>query len=140
MVTNQNFITTTAAVVLAPGSAGPVYLRPNGAGSATGEAVLGTDGVLVVTNTRATSDKRLKKLITRLAADAFLADKLEFSQWVWKADNTPGFGIIAQAVGKVAPRYVGGDKVLSIDKASLAIEAVIGLAARVRQLEKGKAK
>jgi hypothetical protein len=42
---NQSFASTSAAVILAPTGAGTCYLRPNGAGSATGQAWLGSDGV-----------------------------------------------------------------------------------------------
>ena len=41
----QNFLTSTANVVVAPGSSGNVILRPAGAGSSTGELNVSTGGV-----------------------------------------------------------------------------------------------
>jgi hypothetical protein len=46
----QNFESATTAVVLAPTGAGAVYLRPNGAGSATGETTINSVGQMVVAN------------------------------------------------------------------------------------------
>lgn len=89
------------------------------------------------TNFQANSDRRLKKNIRARPVDEQLVDKLRFVQWDWKADGAHGAGLIAQDVQKVAPAYVstvGG--VLGIDKASLTLEALIGLAARVRKLER----
>lgn len=45
---SQNFVSTTINSVLAATGAGQVYLRPNGAGSATGQATVATTGRLTV--------------------------------------------------------------------------------------------
>lgn len=57
-----------------------------------------------------------------------------------KADGSFGMGVVAQDVQEVAPEHVFTDASghLAIDKAGIALEAVIALAYRVRELE-GKA-
>ena len=47
----QNFSSTSTTVLLATSAAGNVHLRPNGAGSGTGEAVLSQAGVLTLSPT-----------------------------------------------------------------------------------------
>lgn len=44
----QNYVTTNAAMIFAPGSAGAITWRPNGIGSSTGQMQLGTTGNLVL--------------------------------------------------------------------------------------------
>lgn len=134
---SQNFESTSANVVLAPTGAGTVFLRPNGSASAVGQATLAASGVLTAVNLIATSDRRKKKHIQKEVARDNLADQLPLKSWRMRADNLPGRGVVAQDVMKYAPEYVcdtGG--VLGVDKAGLALEAVLGLASRVRQLEK----
>lgn len=133
----QNFIAAGGAVVLATGSAGIVYLRPNGVGSATGEMQLSSGGVASAVNFSATSDRRQKKLVRKHVLREDLADLISLKTWVWKRSGEAGLGPIAQQVQDVAPEYVYRNDagMLSIDKAGLAIEMAVGLAARLRKLE-----
>lgn len=133
---NSNFVSTNPSVVLATSAAGVVYLRPNGAASAAGEATLGSDGVLVCTNTRATSDLRLKKNRVRHKVIPHLADQIQLWDWDWRSGSGSGQGVVAQHVQNYAPHHVSGDKHLSVDKAGLALDAIVDLAARLRKLEK----
>jgi hypothetical protein len=48
MTAVQNFVSSTAAAILAPTGAGTVYMRPNGAGSATGQAYVTSTGNMVI--------------------------------------------------------------------------------------------
>lgn len=102
--------------------------------------VLDSGGVLTATNFVATSDEDLKTDIKDRKARERLPDLLRFVEFIWKADGKEDLGVIAQEVQKVAPEYVheGIDGKLAVDKASLALECVIGLAARVRALEGGE--
>lgn len=93
-------------------------------------------GNCVATNFTGTSDANLKKDITDYLARDRLADMLRFVEFTWKATDEKALGLIAQEVREVAPEYViERDGILSIDKAGIALECVIGLAARVRELE-----
>jgi hypothetical protein len=94
-------------------------------------------GVWTGPNFIATSDRRLKKYVKKRKARQDLADSLNFVSFTWKKDSRPDLGVIADEVREVAPEYVYEDDsgVLGVDKAMLALEAVIGLAARVRALE-----
>ena len=134
---SQNFESTVGAVVLAPGSAGTVYLRPNGVGSSSGELTLSTGGVATAVNFTGTSDRRLKKLIRKHVVREDLADMIALKTWLWKRTGEAGLGPIAQQVQDVAPEYVhrSDSGMLSVDKAGLAIEMAVGLAARLRRLE-----
>jgi hypothetical protein len=115
------------------GGSGVLDLTPTGNLSITGTGT----GV----NWIATSDENLKKEITDRKARERLPDLLRFVSFLWKADDKADLGVIAQEVQEVAPEYVystvneEGVETLSVDKASLALECVIGLAARVRELE-----
>jgi hypothetical protein len=91
-----------------------------------------------------TSDEKLKKNIALCEADNYLADKLDFVTFDWKADDWANNvrGVIAQQVQSVAPQYVHADAldiegkpVLSVNKIDLLLECIIGLASRVRELE-----
>jgi hypothetical protein len=91
-----------------------------------------------------TSDEKLKKNIAPCDADNYLADKLDFVTFDWKADDWANNvrGVIAQQVQNVAPQYVHADAVdiegkpvLSVNKIDLLLECIIGLASRVRELE-----
>jgi hypothetical protein len=134
---NQSFLSSTSQVVLAPTGAGTVFLRPNGSGSTTGQLTLTAAGVASAVNFTATSDASMKDEIEYIVTRDRLPDMLRFATWLWKDNSERGMGLIAQDVQKVAPEYVyENDGVLAIDKASLALECVIGLAARVAELEK----
>lgn len=66
-----------------------------------------------------------------------MADRLNLVTFDWRTTGLPDRGVIAQQIRDVAPEYVYTDEngKLGVDKATLALEAVIGLAARVRALE-----
>lgn len=137
IISNQDFRSTGPAVVLGVGTPGTVYLRPNGTGSASGEATLSSAGVMTAVNFTATSDRSLKDQISPQVVREHLADQLNFKRWVWKDSQLVGVGVIAQDLQAVAPEYVhtAGNGLLSVDYSLLALESVIGLAARVRALE-----
>lgn len=136
-VSNQNYSSNSSAVVLATGAAGIVYLRPNGAGNATGEMTVSNVGNVSAPNFIASSDRRLKKLVRKQVVREDLADVLTFKSWVMKRTGEPGIGYIAQQVQDVAPEHVHRDPAgfLGVDKAGLALEMCAGLAARLRRLE-----
>ena len=94
-----------------------------------------TGGISAPTITT-TSDERLKRDITALVPRD-LAATLELFTFVWRESEETDLGVIAQRVREVAPEYVheDGNGMLSVDKAGLALEAVLGLAARVAALE-----
>lgn len=133
----QNFSSVGTNVVLGCTGAGSVYLRPNGVGSATGEAVLASSGIFSGTNFNATSDIRLKKDVHTAIPRAFLADLMEWKAFRWIEDDRADVGVIAQHVKQHAPEHVYArpDGKLGVDKASLALEMVIGLSSRLRHLE-----
>lgn len=85
----------------------------------------------------ATSDERLKTDIEDKKARR-LAAMLRFVSFLWVESGDEGLGLIAQEVRKVAPEYVHEDEngMLSIDKASIALEAVIGLSDELQELKK----
>lgn len=83
-----------------------------------------------------TSDRESKSDISYSSARSHIADHLSLADFTWKADGRRDRGLIAQDVVDIAPEYVyENEGVLGLDKAMLALEAVIGLAARVRVLE-----
>lgn len=83
------------------------------------------------------SDERLKEQIRDQAPRERLADLLRFTVFIMKESREEKLGLIAQEVQKVAPEYVSESPngTLSIDKAGIALECVLGLAVRVRELE-----
>ena len=85
----------------------------------------------------ATSDARLKYDIHDAEPRQRLADLLRFVSFIYTATDEERLGLIAQEVLEVAPEYVivGENGYLGIDKAGIALEAVIGLAKRVHELE-----
>lgn len=48
MTTNQSFISSSANIIMSPTGAGTCYLRPNGAGSGTGQTVVDSNGRLSI--------------------------------------------------------------------------------------------
>lgn len=85
----------------------------------------------------ATSDERLKYNIQEHRPRTRLAELLRFVSFIYKETDEQRLGLIAQEVLRVAPEYVRVDEqgYLGIDKAGIALEAVIGLAERVSELE-----
>lgn len=138
VISQQNFESNSSAAVLSTNGAGIVYLRPNGSGSATGQATLSNAGLLSAPDIQSTSDARLKSQITPQKVRTHLADQLMFKRWVLDETGKVGVGVVAQDLEVLAPEYVGdaGNGYMSVDYSKLALEAVIGLAARVRDLER----
>lgn len=85
-----------------------------------------------------TSDVRLKRKVMSRKVERGFADKLRLHTWDWKDSGAYGQGVIAQEVEKFAPQHVRHDYrgYLSVDKSGLLLEAVVDLAARVRDLER----
>lgn len=129
--TAQWYATTGSARLFANGGAGDMITVSLVNGNTT------VTGTWTGPNFIATSDRRKKKYIKKRKARQDLADRLNFVSFTWKKDNRPDLGVVADEVLKVAPEYVyeSDDGILGVDKAMLALEAVIGLAARVRALE-----
>lgn len=123
--------------MIARQSAGVLYFRPNGSGSSTGQMTLTTAGVAAAVNFSATSDRRKKKNIETYTARHNLTDLIRLCTYLWRDNDEIGLGVIAQEVQEIAPEYVfeDDDGVLSVDKAGLALECVIGLSKRVSRLE-----
>lgn len=122
-------------------SNGTVGIRDvTGGGTALTIGLNGTtavfNGTVTATNFTATSDKRLKKNVAK-RNPRDLSSMLTFKWWKWRRDDAVGLGLVAQDVQAVAPEYVqtSDDGKLSIDKAGIALEAVMALADRVRKLE-----
>lgn len=87
----------------------------------------------------ATSDRRQKTRIRRHKVKRGVADAIQLHDWEWKRSTTikgGGSGVIAQQVLDYAPHHVQGGDSLGVDKAGLALEGVVDLAARMRELEK----
>lgn len=84
-----------------------------------------------------TSDARLKYNVAMRKPRDDLADSVQFVSFQWNRDSRNDIGVIAQQVREVAPEYVheAEDGTLGVDKASLALEMIMGLASRVRALE-----
>ena len=133
----QDFSSASATVVLGTTGAGNVYLRPNGIGSATGQLQLASTGIATAVNFTATSDSRLKKDLALFQPRASLVDAIEMCRFTWIDSGVEDVGVIAQEVRRLFPEYVHEDAegVLSVDKASLTLECVVGLAARLHRLE-----
>lgn len=133
-------ITGTTGARTITSSAGSNAVIPVATASASGLVSTGNQtwgGTKTAVNFIASSDARLKKNIkTRLPAER-LPDMLRFVEYLWKNNDEQGVGVIAQEVRVVAPEYVFEDEngMLAVDKAGLALECVLGLAARVRELE-----
>lgn len=133
-------ITGTTGARTITSSAGTSAVIPEATASVSGLVSTGNQtwgGTKTAPNFVASSDARLKKNIkTRLPSER-LADMLRFVEYLWKNNDEQGVGVIAQEVRVVAPEYVFEDEngMLAVDKAGLALECVIGLAARVRELE-----
>lgn len=133
-------ISGTTGALTVTNSAGTNAVIPVATSLASGLVSTGNQtwgGTKTAVNFVATSDARLKKNINSLAASDRLADMLRFVEYLWKDSGERAVGVIAQEVRSVAPEYVFEDEngMLAVDKAGLALECVIGLAARVRDLE-----
>lgn len=122
-----------------------INIRPNGRTSTTNQATFATNGNFTIAGTgtgvnwAATSDARLKTEIVPFAVDETLADRIaeEFVEFSWIKGGTRDQGLVAQAAQRWAARYVHEDEDgwLAIDKASMSMEAVAGLARRLQRLE-----
>lgn len=141
-VSSSKFKSPGTTFILGNSGAGSILLRPNGSGSTANQVSIASTGIISCVDVASTSDRRLKQNVQKHATDPYLVDKLRLAEWTFRIDGRPGTGVIAQEVQKVAPQYVTKNptnRYLGVDKAGLAIEAVIGLAMRVRKLEKESA-
>lgn len=116
---------------------GNMWIRPGGRDVTTGQVFISKAGLVSGVNFTATSDARKKENATPHEANPQLADLLQLFAYTWIDSGEPGTSVMAQDVQKIAPQYVHEDDegFLSIDKAGIALECVLGLAARVRALE-----
>lgn len=115
VTSSANFLSSTTTALLATSAAGSVFLRPNGAGSTSGQVALASTGALTVNGAitatgdiTAGSDKRLKKNIKKLsrdwAADAVRnVNPVSFKR---RKTNAPGIGFVAQDVQAWYPELV----------------------------------
>jgi len=135
--THFNGLGVTTVLSANGGGGGSILFRPQGADNGTNQATLDAGGNFTSVNQTATSDQILKENISPKAPRRNLADLIALYTYVWKSDGRAGMGQIAQQVREHAPEYVheGTDGILSIDKASLAMECILGLAERVKELE-----
>jgi hypothetical protein len=114
----QDFTSSTAAVALNTTGAGNVYLRPNGAGSATGQLQVASSGAVTVNGTLSatgditySSDKRLKTNILPLdrAAAVEMVRAVKPVSFNRIRDDARCIGFIAQDVEKWEPRLINKD-------------------------------
>ncbi len=131
------FNSNLTTCVVSTNGAGTLFLRPNGAASAAGQMTLDSAGSAVAVNFTATSDERLKRQISPQTVRKNLADQIVFKRWAWRNNDRVDVGVIAQDLLQIAPEHVhvGPDDMYSVDYAKLALEAVLGLASRVRDVE-----
>lgn len=109
---NQNFASSTTSVVLATSAAGTVFLRPNGAGSATGQMTVSSAGnVTAAGDITASSDRRLKKSISPLNAlwASDMVREVQPMTFLRKKNDQRGIGFIAQDVEGYAPELIQKD-------------------------------
>lgn len=113
-----------------------VTLNYSSSGTANTLVRRDSSGRSVSTDFVSTSDARLKSNIkNEMPRD--LANLLRFVSFAWSDSGEEARGLIAQEVQEVAPEYVieGADGFLTIDKASLTLEALLGLSIYVSTLE-----
>lgn len=136
IVSSANFTGPAANAVLQTGTSGTIFLRPVNT-STTGQMSLTSSGIATTVNFVSTSDERKKDQIKPVDPRDHLADLLELTIYVMLETGKWDRGVIAQQVQRIAPEYVyeDDDGFLGVDKAGLALECVMGLAARVRDLE-----
>lgn len=109
--------------------------NPAFTGTMTG-ATITVSGVVTGSNCVGTCDTRAKDNIADAKVDTHLADAIYIYDFTWRINGEPGRGPLAQQVQVLAPQYVFDiDGMLRVDKAGLALEMVVGLAKRVRELE-----
>lgn len=135
------FIGNGSSVALATVSAGTVLLRPNGAASTTNQATYNSSGNFAIAGTgtavnwSATSDGRLKEAVEYVRPNIDIAKAIakNYVHFDWKKDKRADRGLIAQDVQKFAPQHVYEDEdgTLSVDKASLALEAIAAFMAHM---------
>lgn len=113
----QNFISSTAAVVVAPTGAGTCYFRPNGAASASGQFYVDSTGNAVASaSVFALSDERLKTNVENLDTQRALYALAGIRSVTYTKDAKEGVGFIAQNVQEFFPEVVteGADTMLSV--------------------------
>jgi len=146
VITNAGVVQGTTGIIVGGASAGAVVLRPNGTGSTTGQATLGTNGVFTATDFQATSDRRLKSDICPLRdglprLKRMLPRKyLKYATAAHTGIGRPEAGFIAQEVQEVLPSAVEArpDGYLSVSPGqvlALVASAVLELSERIDQME-----
>lgn len=124
--------------VVIGGNGGGVYLRPHSVDNGTNQGIINASGLAQFVDVQSYSDKRRKKKIRRVYADIDIARKLQLQTWVNKADNSPGWGLVAQdLLAKGLDRHVGGggDVDYSVDYAKVALEVAMANDLRLRRVE-----
>ncbi len=117
---------------------GPVYLRPNGYLSTTGQVMVGTNGAVSAYDFATSSDRRMKKHVRRREPNRNLPESIRLFDFVWRDTGTASISVIAQQVLKVAPEYVRQNEetgMYAVDKIGLALECIAALTQRVKELE-----
>lgn len=132
------YVTGTSHIVLAPGSPGTLYFRPNGPDNSANQGTMGTSGLLQVVDVQSYCDRTLKKKLKKRYARDTIAPALQLYSFLWRSSNCPGLGPMAQDVLKAAPEYVSKDEngKLTVDKAGLALEIALSNARRIERIEK----
>lgn len=99
-------------VILATNGAAIVFLRPNGAGSSTGQTTISSAGNMAVAgDITASSDRRLKKSISELGSEwaNMMVKDVKPVTYLRKTTEQRGIGFIAQDVQGYAPELVHED-------------------------------
>jgi len=127
----QSFYWRTNTDGLASGGTGTTLMELDNSGNLTitGEAT-GVDW-------NATSDARLKDRIEYTPIGPGLVDDLDWAEWLWKLDGSPGSGVVAQdlqAAGHGQFVSEGPDGSLAVSYQRLALAAVLSLRQQVREL------
>lgn len=153
---NQDLVSLTTAAVLATSAAGTVYLRPNGAGSATGQMQLGQTGNLTINGLCVAtggfgpaSSREVKRDLIPLPYGLVDIERIEVQAGYYR-DEYNGDGrrrlfVIAEQVAEVIPEAImpgvipwGEGAVDAVDYMQLVpalIKAVQELSAEVRELK-----
>lgn len=136
-----SYSSSTTSAVLATTGAGTVFLRPNGAGSTTGQMTVSSAGnVVVAGDMTANSDERLKKDILPLNRQWDIVKNITPVTYTMKESNQKSLGFIAQNVQINVPELVreGENGFLSLaypNMVAILWETVQELQKRIEELE-----
>ena len=129
---------STTTSIFATSAAGTVYLRPNGAGSATGQMTVASNGNVAASgDITANSDSRIKTNVATLT-DALNKVKALRGVSFTRIDNgNQGIGFIAQEVEKIIPEVVSLNEETGLKSiaygnlVAILVEAIHELAAKI---------